>query len=173
MSMLAHAKAKRGHWASSSTSLQLICEPESLPELGVCSFSWLAREFRACLSPHSSVTGGHRWIGLDSSGPGGLKSEPLAFSARTLCSLSCLLRPSGLFPVYVNVCVHLTSAVCMRLVGRHLLEQGLLTGGYTTEDQEFPSLTNLELCTAPQVGVGLYELLPVYNGMSVGLALCG
>lgn len=61
----------------------------------------------------------------------------------------------------------------MRLVGRHLLEQGLLTGGYTTEDQEFPSLTNLELCTAPQVGVGLYELLPVHNGMSVGPALCG
>lgn len=105
--MFAHAEAKGGHWASSSTSLQLICEPESLPELEACSFSWLAREFRACLSPHSSVTGGHRWIGLVSAGPGGLKSEPLVSSARTLCPLSCLLRSSGIFPVCVCACVYI------------------------------------------------------------------
>lgn len=33
MSMFAHAGAKGGHWASSSATLQLIFEPESLPEL--------------------------------------------------------------------------------------------------------------------------------------------
>lgn len=74
---------------------------------------------------------------LDSAGPGGFKirisgfpnknSLPTELSPRILRSFSCVCE-------CVCVRVHLTSAVCMRLVGRHLLEQGLLTSGYTTED---------------------------------------